>query len=145
MLLASSGSSSSSGGGSGGGGGGGGSGSGGGAAAAASGVAAAAGGGAAAAAAGGMTYVHVWSDGCGAQLKSRWQLAWLLCHGLPGVSIIHNYFQSCHGKGPSDSEGAAVKNHYRHVEHQQRRELNTTGELVAECRGHMQIGRLGSL
>ena len=64
---------------------------------------------------------------------------------LPGVSIIHNYFQSCHGKGPSDSEGAAVKNHYRHVEHQQRRELNTTGELVAECRGYMQIDRLGSL
>ena len=37
-----------------------------------------------------------------------------LCHGMtennfPGVSVEWNYFQSCHGKGPSDSENASLK------------------------------------
>jgi hypothetical protein len=89
------------------------------------------------------TYVHMWSDGCAAQLKCRWQVEWLLNHGIEGVCIIHNYFQSCHGKGPSDSEGAVIKNHARHQEMVNQKEMNTTEELVADCKEHLQIDRLG--
>jgi hypothetical protein len=83
------------------------------------------------------------SDGCAAQLKCRWQIEWLLNHGIEGVRIIHNFFQSCHGKGPSDSEGAAVKNHARHQEMRNEKEMNTTEQLVDDCIEHLQIDRLG--
>jgi hypothetical protein len=89
-----------------------------------------------------LSYVHLWSDGCGAQLKCRWQLEWLNNHGIPGVRIMHNFFQSCHGKGPSDSEGAAVKNHQRHQELRNGIELNTTEDLIADCEKHLQLDRL---
>lgn len=89
------------------------------------------------------TVVHLWSDGCAAQLKCRWQIEWLLNHGIEGVRIIHNFFQSCHGKGPSDSEGAAVKNHARHQEMRNEKEMNTTEQLVDDCIEHLQIDRLG--
>jgi hypothetical protein len=88
-----------------------------------------------------LSYVHLWSDGCAAQLKCRWQLEWLNNHGIPGVRVIHNYFQSCHGKGPSDSEGAAVKNHQRHQEIGNGIELNTTADLIADCKRNIQIDR----
>ena len=56
-----------------------------------------------------LSYVHMWSDGCGAQLKSRWQIWWLTkmnCKdwgtGRCRVQITGNYFQSCHGKASSN-------------------------------------------
>jgi hypothetical protein len=53
-----------------------------------------------------LSHIHMWSDGCGSQLKSRWQIWWLTqinCKDWGGgrcrVHITGNYFQSCHGKG----------------------------------------------
>jgi hypothetical protein len=57
---------------------------------------------------------HVWSDGCAGQLKNKHQLYWLSEHPK-GTPVIHNFSQSCHGKGPSDSEGAVVKSFLRRL------------------------------
>jgi hypothetical protein len=63
-----------------------------------------------------LSHVHLWSDGCGSQLKNKWQALFCTEHGIEGVLFSHNYFQSCHGKGPSDSEGAVVKCFLRRME-----------------------------
>jgi hypothetical protein len=72
---------------------------------------------------------HIWSDGCAAQFKNKDQFHWLTLGATFGapppaeaaptatpatrvygpLRLAHHFFQSCHGKGPSDSEGAAVK------------------------------------
>jgi len=55
--------------------------------------------------------VHIWSDGCGAQFKNKDQYHWLTTGATFGTPLrmVHHFFQSCHGKGPSDSEGAAIQ------------------------------------
>jgi hypothetical protein len=64
--------------------------------------------------------------GCGAQLKNRWQIFWCLTEGKRlEVRICHNFFQSCHGKGPSDSEGGVEKRNLRHCEFKKLIELNS--------------------
>ena len=75
-----------------------------------------------------LKHVHVWSDGCGSQNKNRWQVHWTtqgrvtFAYDDPGggsykgVRIAHHFFQSCHGKGPFDSEGAVVKTAPRDAE-----------------------------
>ena len=57
-----------------------------------------------------LLHVHIWSDGCGGQFKNKNQMYWV-SRGLftYGIRIAHHFFQSCHGKGPSDSEGAVAK------------------------------------
>jgi len=53
---------------------------------------------------------HLWSDGCAGQFKNKDQFYWLTTgFQAYGIRLVHNFFQSCHGKGPSDSEGAVVK------------------------------------
>jgi hypothetical protein len=47
-------------------------------------------------------------------LKNKHQLHWLTCK-VGGVKVSHNFFQSCHGKGPSDSENAVVKSCLRRL------------------------------
>ena len=81
-----------------------------------------------------LKHVHIWSDGCGGQFKNRNQLYWLTqftgsVYGLDDdsdggkgvtrtgrVRVVHHFFQSCHGKGPSDSEGAVIKTALRDAE-----------------------------
>lgn len=53
--------------------------------------------------------VHLWSDGCAGQFKTKTQFYFLTLGPNYGVKMDHHFFQSCHGKGPSDSEGAVVK------------------------------------
>ena len=60
-----------------------------------------------------LTSAH-WSDGCGEQLKNRNQLYWITVAKFP-IKVAHNFFQSCHSKGPSDSEGAVVKSFLRRL------------------------------
>ena len=64
-----------------------------------------------------LRHVHIWSDGCGGQFKNKNQMFWVSqgvsaapgTKGWHSVRITHHFFQSCHGKGPSDSEGAVCK------------------------------------
>ena len=57
-----------------------------------------------------MVNAHLWSDGCAGQFKNKDQFYWLTTgFQAYGIRLVHNFFQSCHGKGPSDSEGAVVK------------------------------------
>ena len=54
------------------------------------------------------------SDGCAAQYKSRGPIADIHVHVAHshqdnGFQTQHNYFGSCHGKGPSDGESTVVK------------------------------------
>lgn len=69
-----------------------------------------------------LTHVHIWSDGCGGQFKNRYQLRYIIDmvkkSGLTtnenntpiNIEMVeHNFFASCHGKGPCDSLGAVVK------------------------------------
>jgi len=61
--------------------------------------------------------VHMWSDGCAAQFKNKNQFYWLTTGAQKyGIRLAHHFFQSCHGKGPSDSEGAVAKSALRHAE-----------------------------
>ena len=62
--------------------------------------------------------VHVWSDGCAGQFKNRNQLYWLVriinslsfkTAAVSGPYVTHNFFASCHGKGPSDALAAIIK------------------------------------
>ena len=62
-----------------------------------------------------LSHVHMWSDGCGEQLKSRWQMWWLTeASNRVGerraqkVKVIGNYFQSCHGKGKFHSTSTSL-------------------------------------
>ena len=83
--------------------------------------------------AGDLSHVHIWSDGCGAQLKNRWQVFWCLTEGKKlGVRICHNFFQSCHGKGPSDSEGGVVKQNLRHCEFKRNIQINSSEDAYKQ-------------
>ena len=43
-----------------------------------------------------LSHCHIWSDGCGSQLKNRWQM-WFLSQRYMGLCYSHNFFASCHG------------------------------------------------
>jgi len=54
--------------------------------------------------------IHCWSDGCRNQFRLKDFYAYgTCCKTLHGVRLTMNYFQSCHGKGMSDSENHAAK------------------------------------
>jgi hypothetical protein len=47
----------------------------------------------------GLKTVHLWSDGCKGQFKQKKQWEWLTAAAKEhGITITHNFFQSCHGK-----------------------------------------------
>ena len=53
-----------------------------------------------------------YSDGCAAQYKSKGPLAGISYSSSDyGFPMIHNFFGSRHGKGPSDGESAVIKSH----------------------------------
>lgn len=68
-----------------------------------------------------LTHLHIWSDGCAGQFKNRYQMKYIIdCVMKTSLKtdgdstirlqqISHNFFASCHGKGPCDSAGAVVK------------------------------------
>ena len=63
-----------------------------------------------------LEHVFLWSDGCAAQFKNKNQFYYIVdfkateeVEGGTKIRVSHHFFQSCHGKGPSDSEGAVVK------------------------------------
>jgi len=65
----------------------------------------------------GLEAVHIWSDGCKGQFKQKAQWYWLTEAAKEhGITITHNFFQSCHGKGPADGEGAVYKRGMREAE-----------------------------
>ena len=49
------------------------------------------------------------SDGCAGQFKQKAECWFLIKLKNAGLEVSHHFFQSCHGKGPSDSEGAVIK------------------------------------
>jgi hypothetical protein len=65
-----------------------------------------------------LTAVDTWSDGCAAQFKCRNQMKWLVdVRKRMGLEMVrHNFFSSCHGKGPCDAAGAVVKTLLRTAE-----------------------------
>jgi hypothetical protein len=82
-----------------------------------------------------LSHVHIWSDGCGDQLKNRWQAYFICTHGFRGIHFSHNFFQSCHGKGPSDSEGAVIKVFLRRMEFKNYVYIQTSENAYDLCRG----------
>ena len=80
-----------------------------------------------------MKRMCLWSDGCAAQFKNRWQMNKLvkLLHdthfGLVGAE--HHFFASCHGKGPCDGLGGWVKTFLRWMEMQNGVYLGTSEEV----------------
>ena len=82
-----------------------------------------------------LSHVHIWSDGCGDQLKNRWQAYFICAHGCPAVRFSHNFFQSCHGKGPSDSEGAVIKVFLRRMEFKNHVYIQASENAFDLCRG----------
>ena len=81
-----------------------------------------------------INIAHIWSDGCAGQLKNKHQLHWLTCK-VGGVKISHNFFQSCHGKGPSDSEGAVVKSFLRRLAFVNNKRANSSEDAFGYCVG----------
>ena len=79
-----------------------------------------------------LAKLHIWSDGCGGQLKNRYQCYWLT-YKLGNVRVRHNFFQSCHGKGPSDSEGAVVRSYLRRLTFVFNKRINTSKEAYDWC------------
>ena len=68
--------------------------------------------------------LDIWSDGCGGQFKNRYQMKWVVdvvsveaMKERWGLEVVrHNFFSSCHGKGPCDAAGAVVKGLLRAAE-----------------------------
>ena len=60
---------------------------------------------------GGLKHVHIWSDGCSEQYKSRHEMLWVseVPVKLGGVIVHHHYFASCHGKNMCDGLGGYIK------------------------------------
>ena len=57
-----------------------------------------------------MTQRWIWSDGCGAEIKSARQFLWLWhWHRATSVSVMWSFFDTGHGKGEHDGAGACVK------------------------------------
>ena len=63
-----------------------------------------------------LEHIFLWSDGCAAQFKNKNQFYYIVDFKVTEegendkkIRVSHHFFQSCHGKGPSDSEGAVVK------------------------------------
>ncbi|CAM9660217.1 unnamed protein product, partial [Choristocarpus tenellus] len=57
-----------------------------------------------------LEILHIWSDGCGSQFKNRRQMWWVSQSlARTGISVVNNFFASCHGKSLSDGVGAVVK------------------------------------
>ncbi|CAM9293724.1 unnamed protein product, partial [Choristocarpus tenellus] len=64
-----------------------------------------------------LKVLHIWSDGCGSQFKNRWQMWWVSqAIAKMGISVVHNFFSSCHGKSMADRIGAVVKSAARRLE-----------------------------
>ena len=64
-----------------------------------------------------LELVHFVSDGCRGQFKLKKQWLWLTnLETTLGVVGRHRYFQSCHGKGPSDGLGATYKSNMSSAE-----------------------------
>ncbi|CAM9810356.1 unnamed protein product, partial [Choristocarpus tenellus] len=65
-----------------------------------------------------LEVLHIWSDGCcGSQFKNRWQMWWVSqSFARMRISVVHNFFASCHGKSLSDGDGAVVKSATRGLE-----------------------------
>jgi hypothetical protein len=58
--------------------------------------------------------VHFWSDGCAEQFKQKANFAFISAlESITGVIGEHNFTESYHGKGVSDSENAAIKSTWR--------------------------------
>ena len=53
--------------------------------------------------------LHVWSDGMGAQLRSRFVFQILAGTILPNKSLRWLYNEGHHGKGPMDDAGGTAK------------------------------------
>ena len=55
--------------------------------------------------------LHIWSDGCGVQYKSRLPMLNMSKNFEIPQKVIWNFFGSRHGKNMSDGESAVVKSH----------------------------------
>jgi len=53
--------------------------------------------------------LHIWSDGCAAQFRSRFVFR-LLCDFGKSVKLSWYYNEGHHGKGPMDGVGGIIKN-----------------------------------
>ena len=51
------------------------------------------------------------------------------CHFF---QMCHNFFQSCHGKGPSDSEGGVVEQNLRHCEFKRKIQINSSEDAYKQ-------------
>jgi len=78
----------------------------------------------------------LWSDGCAAQFKNRFQMSKLVelvtkdtRFGLEGAE--HHFFASCHGKGPSDAVGGWTKTLLKRMEMEEGMIFNTPEEVHA--------------
>lgn len=61
-----------------------------------------------------ITKVVYWSDGAGSQYKNFKNICNLKFHKADnGLEASHNFFASCHGKGPCDAIGGVVKSNGR--------------------------------
>lgn len=59
-----------------------------------------------------LTQMIQWSDGCGAQCKSKGSFADVAASEVDfGLQFHRSCFEYRHGKGPCDGEAAVVKNH----------------------------------
>jgi hypothetical protein len=95
-----------------------------------------------------LSHVHVWSDGCCSQFKSTYHMHFLsniidhISVRAAKLSVVHNFFCSCHGKGPSDSEGAVVKTFLRGCEFKHNIYIRTSHDAFTLCSGehHMYCG-----
>ena len=67
---------------------------------------------------GGIAHVHIWSDGCSEQFKSKYQMMWvsearttanLIYKDGPPPIIHHHFFASCHGKNMCDGLAGYIK------------------------------------
>ena len=84
--------------------------------------------------------VHMWSDGCASQYKSKGTLqTWLISGKTKGVSAERHYFGSRHGKGASDRKSTVVKSAATRAIKASQAVISTPDEMFAFCKGRLEI------
>lgn len=86
--------------------------------------------------------MHIFSDGCSAQYKSRLPFYHLsqLQALHPNVRLRRHYFGAGHGKSLCDSAGGTVKNCATHAVASGRSVIQSAKDLLTFCNSELKIG-----
>ena len=84
--------------------------------------------------------VHLWSDGCAAQYKSKQPFTNLAGkYGHTDMNFEWNFFGSRHGKNPSDGESGVIKSKMSRLMISSQIHIDSAADFAKECASHLTV------